>query len=468
MRINSNLFLAFILGFSLLACNNAKKQESKTSINSENWNLKEAAKPFAGETITLIGEDYAPLNAIKKIKGEFEKETGIKVKIEGYEAEIVQQKINLDINSKVGQYDIIIQVYFDMGRLVTRKQVMPLSPFLNDESLHNPKLSFKNDFFDCWESMGTYNNEFYGFPLMVLTMYTWYRKDLLNSTTEKRNFETHYGYELAPPTNWQEYKDISEFFNRPNDGLYGTLIQGKKHIALWQEYINFLYSFGGAILDTKDPSEYGDIVINSPTAIEATNYYKSLMKYSSPDALNFTWDDALALNQQGKVAISIMWTDQTYAIEDSTQSKVAGKMGYTMLPKKQDLDYTHQIGGQSLYIPVTSKHPEAAYLFLEWLMLPENQIKQQKLGGASPRKSTYQDSEVKNLPWTEASINALNNTHPAMLYTFPESMQIGEIIKEEISKILSNQISTEDGLNQAAVKIKAILGNKANQKYPVK
>lgn len=108
-----------------------------------------------------------------------------------------------------------------------------------------------------------------------------------------------------------------------------------KEKSIWRygRNINFLYSFGGAIMDTNYPSQYGPIVINSPRAVEATEYYKSLLKYSPPDSLNFTWDDALALMQQAKVAMYLMWTDSTYALEDREQSKVAGKKGYAMIPK---------------------------------------------------------------------------------------------------------------------------------------
>ena len=62
------------------------------SAESQGWNLTEAAKPYRGKVIRLIGEDYAPLQAIEKIKSDFEHVTGIKVEIERYEAEAVLQK----------------------------------------------------------------------------------------------------------------------------------------------------------------------------------------------------------------------------------------------------------------------------------------------------------------------------------------------------------------------------------------
>lgn len=71
---------------------------------------------------------------------------------------------------------------------------------------------------------------------MVLTMYTWYRKDLFEDPREMEALRAKYGYELSAPENWRQYRDIAEFFTRPGKGFYGTLIQGKKHMALWQEY----------------------------------------------------------------------------------------------------------------------------------------------------------------------------------------------------------------------------------------
>lgn len=429
------------------------------------WSLAAAAKPYKGVTIRLIGEDYPPLQAIDKIKTDFEDATGIKVEVERYEGEAVLQKIAFDLNSKAGRYDLIIQVYFDMGRLVNRKEVRPLSDFVSNPRLHDPSFKPEDDLFPVWKTMGWYEGKPYGYPMMVLTMYTWYRKDLFEDASEKQAFEARYGYALTAPEDWKQYRDIAEFFTRPSEGLYGTLIQGKKHMALWQEYLNFLFSFGGGIMETKDPSKYGPIVINSPESVEATEYYKALLKFSPPDALNFTWDDALALMQQAKVAMCLMWTDSTYALEDSKQSKVAGKMGYAMAPQGK-AGRIHQIGGQSYYVPITSKNPEAAYLFIEWMMQADNQIRQQSMGGASARKSTYQDPEVLNLPWTSASIAALDHAHPAMLYTVPESLQIGEVIQLAVSEALANRKPVKEALDWAALEIKKLVGDKAELRYP--
>ena len=81
------------------------------------------------------------------------------------------------------------------------------------------------------------------------------------------------------------------------------------------------------MLDVKAGSDCGPVIVNSPEAIESLEYYKSLVKFSPPDTLNYFWDDVMALMQQGKVFELIMWNDATYAVaEDKEASTVAGKM----------------------------------------------------------------------------------------------------------------------------------------------
>ena len=49
------------------------------------WSLEEAAKPYSGQTIRLVGELLPPLEALKKMAPQFEKLTGITVEVEMYE-----------------------------------------------------------------------------------------------------------------------------------------------------------------------------------------------------------------------------------------------------------------------------------------------------------------------------------------------------------------------------------------------
>ncbi len=215
--------------------------------------------------------------------------------VEQYAHEEAVDKVMLDLNSRTGRYDFIIQPHRELGRFVENKHVVPLSRFLNDTKLRDPNFHPEKELYlNLWNEISWYGGEPYGFPFTAITMFLWYRADLVNDPQEKAGFKAKYGYDLKAPQNWKEYKDMAVWFTRPEKGFYGTAIQGKRHVALWYEWLNFLYSFNGDILEADKGYKYGPIIINSPEAVESLDYYKSLVQYSPSDTLNYDWDGAMA------------------------------------------------------------------------------------------------------------------------------------------------------------------------------
>nr|VFJ55248.1 MAG: carbohydrate ABC transporter substrate-binding protein, CUT1 family [Candidatus Kentron sp. DK] len=421
----------------------------------------------ARTSIRLIGEALPPLEALETLSAKFTKETGINVIVEQYAVNEVHQKIMTDLVSSSGTYDLILQPHKHLGRLVSNNYLKPLGGCPDLGSDLNLDFDPNVDLFsEWWNEISCYKGKAYGFPFSALTMYLWYRRDLFENPAMQKSFEKEYGYPLTVPKYWGQYTDVAEFFTRPGDGFYGTAIQGKRHDALWYEFLNYLYSFGGDILEIKHGWEYGPIVINSPEAIDALKYYKSLMKHSPPGTLNYTWDDALAVMQQGKVAMVIMWNDSTYAVEYSKDSTVAGKMGFAMIPMRKGKDRrVGQLEGWSYLIPHSSPKPDEALQFITWMMKEGNQIEQHLNGGASARRSTYEDPRVAQLTYTEASLDTMEVALPKP--TIPEGPEMTEILTRELSAALAGEKSPKEALDTAALGIKKLLGDKTVMKYPV-
>ncbi len=203
------------------------------------WSLEEAAAPYKGTTIRTVGEALPPLEAMNRMKGEFEQRTGITVEIEMYEHSEAVNKVMLDLNSRRGRYDFILQPHRELGRFVTNGHLLPLEPFMSDEKLRDPSFKPEEQLYQSlWKEISWYEGKVYGFPFTALTMYMWYRADLLNDPAERDGFKAKYGYDLKPASTWKEYKDIAEWFYRPDEGFYGTALQGKRHEALWYEWLN--------------------------------------------------------------------------------------------------------------------------------------------------------------------------------------------------------------------------------------
>jgi len=430
------------------------------------WDLKEAAAPYKGVTLRTIGEALPPLEALNKLKDKFTEETGIEIVIEQYGHEEAVDKVMLDLNSRTGRYDFIIQPHRELGRFVENKLVTPIDAFMADTKLTDPAFAPEKELYDnLWKEISWYGGKPYGYPFTAITMFLWYRADLVADPKEQAGFKARYGYDLKAPENWKEYKDMAEWFTRPEQGFFGTALQGKRHVALWYEWLNFLYSFGGDVLEVKAGYEYGPIIVNSPEAIESLEYYKSLLKFSPSDTLNYDWDGAMAAMQQAKIFECIMWNDATYAVEDPKQSTVAGKMGFGMVPQGKG-GKVGQVEGWSYLIPTASKNKEAAYLFIQWALRHDQSLFQHMNGGATPRPDVYAEPEVLKISYSQAAMDT--NAAAIPKATFPESPEMTEILVLALSDALAEKKSPKEALDWAAVEMHKLLGDKAPLKYPVK
>jgi len=437
-----------------------------TSGEAQAWSLEQAAAPYKGVTIRTIGESLPPLEAMNKMKHKFEERTGIKVVIEQYEHSEAVNKVMLDLNSRRGRYDFILQPHRELGRFVANGHLTSIDKFMNDPKLRDP--GFKPEEVlnqRLWKEISWYKGKSYGFPFTALTMFLWYRKYLLEDPGERAGFKAKYGYDMVVPRNWDQYRDLAEWFTRPKKGFYGTAIQGKRHEALWYEWLNFLYSFGGDMMDVKSGSECGPIIVNSPEAVASLDYYKGLIKYSPPGTLNYFWDDVMVAMQEAKVFELIMRDDATYAVEDPAHSKVAGKMGFDLIPQGKG-GKVGQVEGWTYLIPKYARNQQAAFLFIQWMMGFDRQLEQYLNGGASSRPDVYADPSVRKIPYSRAA--AQTNAVAIPKPTIPESPQITEILVRELSNALVGQKTSKQALDDAAVAMHKLLGDCAPLRFAAK
>jgi multiple sugar transport system substrate-binding protein len=159
-----------------------------------------------------------------------------------------------------------------------------------------------------------------------------------------------------------------------------------------------------------------------------------------------------------------MWTDATYAVENPKQSKVSGKMGFGLTPQDKG-GKIGQVEGWTYLVPTHSKHPEAAYLFIQWMMGFEQQKTQHLNGGASARPDVYAHADVKALSYSQASMDTLAVARPKP--TIPESPQLTEILVRELSLALTGKKTSKAALDAAAADMSKLLGACAPLKYPV-
>lgn len=396
----------------------------------------------------------------------FEQKTGLRVEVLHENDRDILRDLDHGTSSSEEGLDVIVVRHRLLGSLVQKGQVRPIDSFLADSALHDASFVPQQQLFaNWWRELSSYADHIYGYPFTGLTTYLCYRKDLLNDPVNQREFKSRYRRKLTVPRSWPEYNQVAEFFTRPDQHFYGTYIQGKQGLALWYEWLNLIYSFGGNILDSKQGWEYGDIVINSPQNVAATTEYLKLIAFSPPDTLRFGWNEAQSALQQAQVFMGLLWSDQAPFLEDPAVSKVAGKIGYSRIPSNSRKAFT-QLEGLTYLIPTESKHAQEAYRFLEFALSAEIQVEQTLQGGGSLRRSTYENAKVKELPYTAAFLAALPVAEGKP--TIPESSRMTESMVKRLSEIVNGQATPKVGLDRMALDLKSILGSKSRLRFPIR
>lgn len=420
-------------------------------------------------TLHLIGEALPPFEAIPEVTKEFTQKTGIKVEIHPYEFETALSKTQLDFTGKTGNYDVVMGIYYNLGKYAENNSILELSNFMADPAIHDPEVKLDNFFKPVLDVSCYYKNKLYGLPATAQTMFLWYRKDLFENAEEQAAFQKRYGYALPMPNaqnaiTWDQYRDLSEFFTRKKgqrlagqelaEDFYGTCLQGKRHPALWYEFGNYLSSFGGDIVDDQEK-----VVINSPQALQALQFYISLTAFSPPGTVQYTWDDALTIFQQGRVAMTTMWFDATPSLDDPNSSRVVNKVGYGLIPIKPGVGkQVAQYGGWGFYINASSKHPKEAFQLIQWLNRPDVQLKWAKQGGLPSTVSTFADPQYLAVPYHPAEREALN--HSVAWTRAPYSEEINSKGIEALSRAVSGQEDPKKALDELADEIRKIIASR--------
>jgi multiple sugar transport system substrate-binding protein len=418
-------------------------------------------------TVRLAGDEWF-LDSLTKTQmiADFEKRSGIHIEVLHKNDRTILSDLDRGPTSSDPGLDVVVMRHRWLGALVQKGQLQSIDSLLAEPALHDASFVPHQQLFpNWWRELSSYGNKTYGYPFTNLTTFLCYRKDLLDDPANQRNFKTRYHRELRPPATWQEYSELAGFFTRPKEQFYGTYIQGKQGLALWYEWLNLIYAFGGNILDTQHGWEYGDIVINSPQNVAATTQYVKLIASSPPDTLKYGWGEAQSALQQGHVFMGLLWNDQAPYLEDPKVSKVAGKIAYSLIPSNSAAPFS-QLEGLTYLIPTESKHSREAYRFIEWAM--SNQVQeQQTLGGsASARKSIYDDPRVRAIPYTSTFLASVPIAKEKP--TIPEAAQMTEAMERHVSEIVSGKTSPQAGLDSLALELQTILGSRSRLRYPVK
>lgn len=296
---------------------------------------------------------------------------------------------------------------------------------------------------------GVYGLPFHDGPECLI-----YRKDLLENPIEKINFKNQYQYELQPPKTWEEFVHIAEFFNRPDENLYGCVF------ANYPDGHNMVFDFclqlwtrGGSLLDAQNK-----ININQTAAIEALDFYRTIVNNTNavhPQSKDFGSVEAGMAFAKGEAALAINWFGFASMCEVIEESKVKGKVDITALP----FDPSHSTASLNVYwlytIGTGSKYKNIAYDFLRFATSVASDKLLTTEGGIGCRKSTWNDPDINQIIPFYHKLSRLHENALTLPQT-PVWPKVAELIDQMVLKSFHSTVSSAELLTTTQIEIQKL------------
>ena len=289
----------------------------------------------------------------------------------------------------------------------------------------------------------TYEGKAYAMPWYTDTGLLYYRKDLLKKS----------GYD-GPPKTWDELKqNTTRKVLGESDTRLGFVFQGDQYEGGVCNGCEYIWGNGGNVLDPEDPTK---VLIDSPQAIAGLATERAMItEGTSPEAVAVYQEDESAGAFLNGDAIFLRNWPYIYAlVGTSDYPKLrTDQVGVSELPSADGRPGNGTVGDQPLYISATSKYPEAAWKFIEFLTAPEQQKLRAIEGSYLPtRTALYDDSEIQDsVPVVPLAREALQHTRPRPVSPYYSDMSlemqeqfnaslVGDTTPEEAARTLKEEL----------------------------
>jgi len=490
MRISRRLFgllsVVLILSMFLSACATvAPAPEAPAAAPGEMSFWAQAAQSAGCEGVTLRGvsESTPPSNYAKDaLAPVFEQETGIKVELETTSWDQMYDKAIKDMEAGTGIYDFvyieqdIIYGYLANEYLTNITQALAENPDLASPDFDLGKFTTFIDYFK------DANGDVFGVPMEAFIKIYLYRTDLFGDAEAQAAFAEQYGYDLAPATNYQQYRDNAEFFTQWGEEkgleLWGTTVQAASgHPSSFYELFETIlpsagiYNWGINMDNWKATVDNGG-QMNSDTAKEAFQFWLDMLPYAPPEATSSTWDEVAASFAAGRAAQGWVYGENAaWIATDPERSKVVGNVGVALPPLMADsvmqdaesgAGYLGYYDGGAFGIPISSNNPQCAVLWLEFIGQESVQPGWAVAGSRIVMDSTYDAPEVKEVDIKTNGYFTLMKDEGRLFAgapPFPFHPQVREVVAPFVYQAIAGQISASDALDQAAAATDAELVN---------
>jgi multiple sugar transport system substrate-binding protein len=216
-------------------------------------------------------------------------------------------------------------------------------------------------------------------------------------------------------------------------------------------WMQLVWSFGGTLYDTAYTP-----TVNTPEAVAATEYYKSLLASSPQGALGATGDDVTLQFVGSNIGQMIQYSGYAAGVFDPESSPNAANIKVAAVPAGKV--NTVELAGWNIGVPSDSPAPECGWQWLEYMLGKSNAKTLLENGAAAIGRISIVDdpSLVAQYPY----LSLLNIGPDVVVNTYPQIVvwpEFDKVASDNLAKILSGEVEVQAGLDAMQAALEPVL-----------
>jgi multiple sugar transport system substrate-binding protein len=277
----------------------------------------------------------------------------------------------------------------------------------------------------------------------------YYRRDIFEDETRRREFERTRRRPLRVPETWDEMVEVAVFLAAP--GLHGFLFPGRDS-GLFGTFYELLVSAGGELFDQDLRPAF-----ESPAGYYAADRLAELhhRRRTTPAELpSWHYDEVSASYRRGEAAMVTDWPGSDYLYAEPATSTVADRTSLALLPGGFSGRRAAYAGCHSLAIPKGARNRKGAAELLSFLTSVDSQLDEARRGALPVRRSAFEAmrEEAKDDPRRSERLSLLARTSEDLIIPpcFAAYPDCEDAIWHGLQKAMTGALAPKAAVHEAA------------------
>ena len=402
-------------------------------------------KKFQGKTVSFLANNNPVSQALLAHKTDFEKLTGITLKVDGYQEQQMRQRLVTVMNAHSDEVDIFMTLPSREGeQFAASGWYADLTPLTKSE------IAPDYDYAGLSQALlkaGTYGGKLTSMPMNIEGPILYYRTDIFKKCG------------IDEPKTIKDVEIAAKKLKACDAAITPFVSRGLK-AALPYTFSNVLHNIGGSYMAE------GKSNLCSPKDKEALDTYSRLLRdYGPPGVVNYSFYQISALYRSGRAAMAFESSNELRTVmEGGERLKDTALIPF---PAGEAGQVPTAIGW-GMAVSAYSKQPDAAWYFVQWATSPAVQKMMAVQGIAPPRSAVANDPEYRK--WIDeepvrkqwqAALDVLAAKGSSEVgYPIVANPESREFIGQAVQDLILNQKSVDQACADADKSLDALIAQK--------